>query len=106
MTSRVRRYTRGHPHSWAQLGDLWSAAAPSAQAFVGFCGAADASGRSRGGFVCRSPDSPGVQSAFCPGAITSSQEISCEVLAVQGKQAIRSYIYINARHALCIAMNV
>lgn len=74
-----------------------------------FVGAADAWWRCRGSFVCSSPDSPGVQSAFHPGEVTSSQKISCEVLAVQGKQAIRNYIYINARRAfitLCITTNI
>lgn len=70
--------------------------------FVEFCGAADAQWGCPGSFMCSSPDSPGVQSVFHPGEITSSQKISCEVLAVQGKQAIRSYIYINARRTLFI----
>lgn len=94
------------------LGDFWSPSS-SAWGYVGFMGLSQplsAAGDAVTALCAGALNSPGAQSAFHPGEITSAQEMSCEVLAVQGKQAIRNYISINARLALfitlCITMNV
>lgn len=100
------------PLHWPNLGDLWSPSS-SAWGYVGFVGLSQplsAAGDVVTALCAGALNSPGVQSAFHAGEITNAQEMSCEVLDVQGKQAIRNYISMNARLALfitlCITMNV